>query len=59
MFIGTLAYNIIWYVFYMLIGIFIMLVLDAFDCYHRNEDEDFNTTTGFEYIYEYVKDKKK
>ena len=32
-------------------ALFILLVVDAFECSRLNEDEDFNTTSGFEYLY--------
>ena len=32
-------------------ALLILLVVDAFECSRLNEDEDFDTTSGFEYLY--------
>lgn len=32
-------------------ALLILLVADAFECSRLNEDEDFDTTSGFEYLY--------
>ena len=37
--------------FFTISALFILLVVDAFECSRLNEDEDFNTTSGFEYLY--------
>ena len=37
--------------FFTIFALFILLVVDAFECSRLNEDEDFNTTSGFEYLY--------
>ena len=37
--------------FFTISVLFILLVVDAFECSRLNEDEDFNTTSGFEYLY--------
>lgn len=37
--------------FFTICALFILLVVDAFECSRLNEDEDFNTTSGFEYLY--------
>lgn len=37
--------------FFTFCALFILLVVDAFECSRLNEDEDFNTTSGFEYLY--------
>lgn len=36
---------------FTIFALFILLVVDAFECSRLNEDEDFNTTSGFEYLY--------
>jgi hypothetical protein len=42
--------------FFTFCALFILLVVDAFECSRLNEDEDFNTTSGFEYLYGLVAD---
>ena len=42
--------------FFTISALFILLVVDAFECSRLNEDEDFNTTSGFEYLYGLVAD---
>ena len=37
--------------FFTIYALFFLLVIDAFECSRLNEDEDFNTTSGFEYLY--------
>ena len=37
--------------FFTIFALFFLLVVDAFECSRLNEDEDFNTTSGFEYLY--------
>jgi len=38
--------------FYTIYALFFLLVLDAFECSRLNKEEDFNTISGFEYLYE-------